>query len=121
MLRWRNWRLKYVGVQDRALKLCPAMDYPSSESERYPWKYYLVASLTVDMKSFILLFARIDRKYGLFNNVYVRFSPGPMRQIGRSDLGGNEHKHCLNGPYLRLILAKKRMNDFILASRLDTK
>ena len=24
MLRWRNWGLKYVGVQDRALKLCPA-------------------------------------------------------------------------------------------------
>ena len=23
MLKWRNWRLKYVGVQDRALKLCP--------------------------------------------------------------------------------------------------
>ena len=23
MLRWRNWKLKYVGVQDRALKLCP--------------------------------------------------------------------------------------------------
>ena len=23
MLRWRNWRLKYVGVQDRALKLRP--------------------------------------------------------------------------------------------------
>ena len=24
MLRWRNWGLKYVSVQDRALKLCPA-------------------------------------------------------------------------------------------------
>ena len=24
MLRWRNWRPKYVSVQDRALKLCPA-------------------------------------------------------------------------------------------------
>ena len=25
MLRWRNWRLKYIGlgVQDRSLKLCP--------------------------------------------------------------------------------------------------
>ena len=23
MLRWRNWGLKYVGVLDRALKLCP--------------------------------------------------------------------------------------------------
>ena len=25
MLRWRNWRLKYEGVQDRALKLYPAV------------------------------------------------------------------------------------------------
>ena len=25
MLRWRNWRLNCVGVQDRALKLCPAL------------------------------------------------------------------------------------------------
>ena len=23
MLRWRNWRLKCVDVQERALKLCP--------------------------------------------------------------------------------------------------
>ena len=23
MLRWSHWRLKYVGVQDRASKLCP--------------------------------------------------------------------------------------------------
>ena len=30
------------------------------------WKYYLVASLIVDMKSFICLFATIDRKYGSF-------------------------------------------------------
>ena len=25
MLRWRNWRLKYVGGQDRALKLYPVL------------------------------------------------------------------------------------------------
>ena len=25
MPRWRNWRLQYVDVQDRALELCPAM------------------------------------------------------------------------------------------------
>ena len=30
------------------------------------WKYYFIASLIVDMKSFIRLFARIDRKYGPF-------------------------------------------------------
>ena len=28
MLRWRNWGLKYVGVQDKAVKLCPAQDFP---------------------------------------------------------------------------------------------
>ena len=26
-LRWRNWRLKYVGVQDRALKSCPGYTF----------------------------------------------------------------------------------------------
>ena len=41
-------------------------EWISSESERYPWKYYLMDSVTVDMKSFIRLFARIDRKYGPF-------------------------------------------------------
>ena len=25
MLRWRNWDLKYVGVEDRAFKLCPVV------------------------------------------------------------------------------------------------
>ena len=30
ILRWRNWRLKYVGVQDRALKLCPVHYYSRS-------------------------------------------------------------------------------------------
>ena len=30
------------------------------------WKYYFKASLIVDMKSFIHLFATIDRKYGPF-------------------------------------------------------
>ena len=30
------------------------------------WKYYFVASLMVVMKSFIRLFARIDRKYAPF-------------------------------------------------------
>ena len=30
------------------------------------WKYYFVASLIVDMKSFIRLSARIDGKYGPF-------------------------------------------------------
>ena len=38
----------------------------SRETERCLWKYYFVASLIVDMKSFIRLFARIDCKYGLF-------------------------------------------------------
>ena len=60
MPRWRNCRLKYEGVQDKALKLYPG------EMERYPWKHCFVASLIVDMKSFIRLFARIDRKYGPF-------------------------------------------------------
>ena len=40
-------------------------EWISSETERYLWKYYFVASLIVDM-SFILLFARISSKYGLF-------------------------------------------------------
>ena len=30
------------------------------------WKYYFKAILIVDMKSFIRLFGRIDRKYGPF-------------------------------------------------------
>ena len=38
----------------------------SSETERYLGKYYFMASLIVDMKSFIRLFARIGRKYGPF-------------------------------------------------------
>ena len=42
------------------------MERISSEMERYLWKYYFVASLIFDMKSFIRLFARIDRKYGSF-------------------------------------------------------
>ena len=57
-------------------------EWISSETERYPWKYYFVASLIVDSKSFIRLFARIDRNFvnmAHFNNVYVHFSPGPMR------------------------------------------
>ena len=43
-----------------------------------------------------------------FNNVYVSFSPGPMRRIGRSDLGGNEHgvlrklKHIFPNTYQRI-------------------
>ena len=37
-----------------------------SETERYLWKYYFVASLIVGMKSVIRLFARIDRKCGPF-------------------------------------------------------
>ena len=32
MLRWGNWRLRYVGVQDRALKICPIL--PSGGSYR---------------------------------------------------------------------------------------
>ena len=39
-------------------------EWISSETEQYLWKYYFVASLIVGMKSFIHLFARIDRKYG---------------------------------------------------------
>ena len=54
-----------------------------------------------------------------FNNVYVHFSPGPMCRIGRSDLERNEHKQ--SGPYLRSMLANKRMNDFISSIRLATK
>ena len=42
------------------------MEWISRETERYLWKYYFVASLIVDMKAFIHLFARIDRKYGPF-------------------------------------------------------
>ena len=38
---------------------------------------------------FYLLESIVDMAH--FNNVYVRFSPGPMRRIGLSDLGGNEH------------------------------
>ena len=39
-------------------------EWLSSETERYLWKYYFMASLIVDMKSFIRLFATINRKYG---------------------------------------------------------
>ena len=49
----------------------------------------LVASVTVDMKSFIVHLLELIVNMAHFNNVYVRFSPGPMRRIGRSDLGGN--------------------------------
>ena len=71
-------------------------EWISSETELYLWKYYFKASLIVDIKSVIRLFARIDSMVNMahFNNVYVRFSPGPMRRIGRPDLERNEHKHC---------------------------
>ena len=55
------------------------MEWISSGTERYLWKYYFVASLLVHMKSFIRLFARINRKYGvlrklkhIFPNTYQR-------------------------------------------------
>ena len=35
MLRWRNWRLKYEGVQDRALKLYPATKVQVDESTEF--------------------------------------------------------------------------------------
>ena len=65
MLRWRNWGLKYEGVQDRALKLYPAQkrigigisetEWISSETKRYQGEYYFVASLVVDMKSYLMI------------------------------------------------------------------
>ena len=39
-------------------------EWISSEAERYLQKYYFVASLLIDNKSLIRLFAGIDRKYG---------------------------------------------------------
>ena len=38
MLRWRNWGLKYVGVQDRALKICSAPGLPSKRPQNQPSK-----------------------------------------------------------------------------------
>ena len=29
-----------------------------------------------------------------FNNIYVRFPPGPTVRFGASDLERHEHKHC---------------------------
>ena len=75
------------------------------------------------MKSFIRLFARIDRKYiGLahFNNVYVRFSPGPMppnRTVGPE----RNEQTLLNWVIFTTDSANKRMNDFISTIRLATK
>ena len=45
------------------------MEWISSETEQYLWKYYFMASLIVDMKSFICLFGRIDRKYGVLRKL----------------------------------------------------
>ena len=41
-------------------------EWISSGTEQYWWKYYFVGSLIVDMKSFIRLSARVNRKYGPF-------------------------------------------------------
>ena len=41
-------------------------EWISSETERYLWRYYFVASLIFDIKAIIRLFARIDRKYRPF-------------------------------------------------------
>ena len=69
------------------------MEWISTETERYLWKFYFVASLIFDVKAFIHLLESIVNM-AHFNNVYVLFSPGPTVRFGTSDLERNEHKHC---------------------------
>ena len=57
-------------------------EWISSETERYLWKYYFMASLIFDNHSFVYLPELIVNVVH-FNNVYVHFSPGSMRRIGR--------------------------------------
>ena len=75
-------------------------EWINSETERYWWKYYFVPSLIADMKSFVYLLESIVNM-AHFNNVYVCFSPSPIRlrehsQDGSTPAGSerNEHQHC---------------------------
>ena len=54
------------------------------------WKYYFVATLIVNTKSNLLVYLLESiLNTAHLNNVYVSFSPGPMRRIGQSGLERN--------------------------------
>ena len=67
MLRWRNWRFKYVGVQDRALKLCPGTQnacdcFETRKSVKEAMFLFHCRSLNADVTRFLPVALRVKRE-----------------------------------------------------------
>ena len=68
MLRWKNRRLKYEGVQDRTLKLYPALRYPN-------YVFYIIFDEFQTFLAFICVRNRL-----LWQQPYLTYVRGLKRQ-----------------------------------------